>query len=143
MSNRYQSKVHFVEAMKLTKENLDEAAVWCGGKVIESSKNSDPTDVYRALQFPTLNGIVNATIGDVLTKDADGRFNKMTTQDFENMFESKPVTSPFTDGRPEGARGFESLLDMHRTRGMTLPSSTEVNQWNTHSPRNMWNGGRE
>lgn len=66
---KYRKKPVEVEAMILTRENVKEVAAWCGGRVIEKGKASDPSDVYVALDIPTLEGVMRAE-----TMDSSGRF---------------------------------------------------------------------
>jgi len=77
-----------IEAMLLTRENMDEAAKWCGGSVESDTKPSDPTDVYICLLFPTLNGIGKANVNEYLLRDADGRFVNMSRSTFEAQYET-------------------------------------------------------
>ncbi|WP_449281244.1 hypothetical protein [Leucobacter sp.] len=65
----YRKKPVLIEAMILTRENVDAVARWCGGRVIREEKASDPTDVYVALDIPTLEGTMRAQ-----TVDPSGRY---------------------------------------------------------------------
>ena len=51
---RYRKKPVIIEAVALTRNNVHDVAAWCGGRVIEEGKASDPSDVYLALDIPTL-----------------------------------------------------------------------------------------
>lgn len=109
MTLSFRSKVQFVDAMKITMDNIRDVAKWCGGEVAEESKNSDATDVYRWLIFPTLDGKKSANINDYLVKDEHGRFSKMTLKDFEEMFEQT------ASGFPESI-GPSQTITVHRER---------------------------
>ncbi|MDY0891868.1 hypothetical protein [Frigoribacterium sp. CFBP9030] len=57
---KFRKKPVEIEAMQLTRTNVDEVASWCGGQVIRLAKPSDPSDVYIALDIPTLEGKMRA-----------------------------------------------------------------------------------
>lgn len=56
----YRKKPVEIEAMQLTRDNADKVAAWCGGRVIRDAKPGDPSDVYIALDIPTLEGVMRA-----------------------------------------------------------------------------------
>ena len=58
-----------IEAVSLTRENVRDVAAWCGGRVIEEGKSSDPSDVYLGLDIPTLEGVMRGE-----TMDSSGRY---------------------------------------------------------------------
>lgn len=58
-----------VEAVALTRDNVHDVAAWCGGRVIEKGKSSDPSDVYLGLDIPTLEGVMRGE-----TMDSSGRY---------------------------------------------------------------------
>ena len=58
-----------IEAVALTRENVRDVAAWCGGRVIEEGKSSDPSDVYLGLDIPTLEGVMRGE-----TMDSSGRY---------------------------------------------------------------------
>ena len=58
-----------IEAVALTRENVRDVAAWCGGRVIEEGKSSDPSDVYLGLDIPTLEGVIRGE-----TMDSSGRY---------------------------------------------------------------------
>lgn len=66
---RYRKRPVEIEAVALTRENVYSVAAWCGGAVIEEGKASDPSDVYLALDIPTLEGVMRAE-----TMDPSGRY---------------------------------------------------------------------
>ena len=66
---RYRKKPVTIEAVALTPENVHAVANWCGGRVIEQGKPSDPSDVYLGLDIPTLEGTMRGE-----TRDTSGRY---------------------------------------------------------------------
>lgn len=84
---RYRKKSVEIEAMQVTRDNVVAVAAWCGGRVVEDAKSSDPTDVYVALDIPTLEGVMRAetfhsstwdghryTGGDYVIRGVQGEF---------------------------------------------------------------------
>lgn len=63
-----------IQAMLLTRDNVHEVARWCGGRVIEESKASDPSDVYIGLDIPTLEGLMRAAVGHWIIRGVQGEF---------------------------------------------------------------------
>lgn len=63
-----------IEAMPFTLETKNDVAVWCGGRVQEEPKPSDPTDVYTYLEIPTLEGVMRAQLGDYVIRGMAGEF---------------------------------------------------------------------
>lgn len=66
---QYRKKPVTIEAVALTPENVREVAAWCGGRVVEEGKPSDPSDVYLGLDIPTLEGVMRGE-----TRDVSGRY---------------------------------------------------------------------
>ena len=92
----YRKKPVVIEAMILTRENVSEVAAWCGGRVIEKGKASDPRDVYAALDIPTLEGAMRAETtdvtgrfphGDVVIRGVQGEFYPCKPDIFEATYE--------------------------------------------------------
>lgn len=80
---RYRKKPVEIEAMPLTRENVDQVAQWCGGRVVHEESPRDRTDVYVALDIPTLEGTMRAQAvdlsgrhphGDVVIRGVQGEF---------------------------------------------------------------------
>jgi hypothetical protein len=59
-AQKFRKKPVVIEAMHLTRENVDAVAAWCGGRVVRDAKASDPSDVYVALDIPTMEGVMRA-----------------------------------------------------------------------------------
>lgn len=96
---RYAEKPVEVEAIRLTRENVEAAAAWCGGKVIRVTNPADHDDEYVALDYPTLNGVQRAQTvdssgryrhGDVLVRGANGDFTAMSPSAFYDRFNADP-----------------------------------------------------
>ena len=66
---QFRKKPVTIEAVALTRNNVHDVAAWCGGRVIEEGKASDPSDVYLALDIPTLEGVMRGE-----TMDSSGRY---------------------------------------------------------------------
>lgn len=99
-SQHYRKKPVVIEAMQLTRINVDEVAAWCGGRVIRHAKASDPDDVYVALDIPTLEGTMRAETyhhstwngleysgGDYVIKGTRGEFYPCKPDIFEATYE--------------------------------------------------------
>ena len=80
---QYRKKPVTIEAVALTRENVHSVAAWCGGRVVEKVKPSDPSDVYLGLDIPTLEGVMRGETmdssglyphGDWIIKGINGEF---------------------------------------------------------------------
>lgn len=58
-------------ALVLSESNLVQAALWCGGRVVEERDALDDTKVTRALNVPTFTGVERAYVGDLITQDGN------------------------------------------------------------------------
>lgn len=83
---KYTTRPDEVDAIQLTRENIEEVAVWCGGEIITEPKASDPSDVYMALTVPRANGPIDAQVGFYVLKNARGRFEVNSPEIFEKKF---------------------------------------------------------
>lgn len=84
----YRKKPVTIEAQgPLTAANISEIARWCGGRVIEDPKASDPTDVYYGLDIPTLEGTMRGNIGDYIIKGVQGEFYPCKPDIFQSTYE--------------------------------------------------------
>lgn len=80
-----------VLAEKITKENIQELALWCGGFVAQEQDPIDSEKTYPALNVPTLTGAERVGEGDYLLKNPiTGRFSTRSARSFEAVFEEKP-----------------------------------------------------
>lgn len=86
-TERWVPKNQGFEAVRISMENIKEAAIWCGGEV---SKRTQPTTIDEAydtvLRIPGLAGAVEATIGHYLIKLPDGKFTSMSPVEIEKDF---------------------------------------------------------
>ena len=99
-AQRYRKKPVEIEAMHLTRENVDQVAAWCGGRVIRDAKPGDPTDEYVALDIPTLEGTMRGETfhsstwdgrryhgGDYIIRGVQGEFYPCKPDIFEATYE--------------------------------------------------------
>lgn len=86
---QYRRKPAFVEAMRLygDKQDMDEVARWCGGRIRSEAKASDHTDLAYWIDIPTLEGVMTAGRGDYVVKDAQGGFHSIKPDVFEAAYE--------------------------------------------------------
>ena len=70
-TKRYRKRPVTIEAVALTPKNVREVATWCGGRVVEEGKPSDPSDVYLGLDIPTLEATSCKRGGPCCRRDAD------------------------------------------------------------------------
>ena len=99
-ASTFRKKPVEVQAVQLTPPNVDEVAAWCGGQVIRLAKPSDPSDVYVALDIPTLEGKMRADSfhsstysggeyhgGDYIIRGVQGEFYPCKPDIFEQTYE--------------------------------------------------------
>ena len=67
--------------------SLERAAVWSGGQVRWLAKPSDPDDVARWLDIPTLEGVMRGQIGDWIIKGVKGVFYPCKPDIFDATYE--------------------------------------------------------
>ena len=87
---KYRKKPVVIEAMRATPETVETVAAWCGGRVVYDPKPSDPSDVYIALDIPTLEGVMRAethTGGDYVIRGVKGEFYPCKPDIFEATYE--------------------------------------------------------
>jgi hypothetical protein len=82
---RYIKKPHAVEAVQLTRTNVEFLANWCGGVVIRERQ------AYISLDIPNLFGSLRVQVGDYLTKDEQGRFDRVSESEFESAYQPEGV----------------------------------------------------
>lgn len=94
---RYRKKPVTIEAVALTRENVHSVAAWCGGRVVEKVKPSDPSDVYLGLDIPTLEGVMRGETmdssgryphGDWIIKGVNGEFYPIEASIFRETYEA-------------------------------------------------------
>lgn len=125
----FQVKPDRIQAVRLTRENVQHAANWCGGRVGEEPKSSDPTDVYVYLIVPTIDGNVSVNIGDwVIRFHNKGSFAGMTDENFQRKYQQTGVRgdNPFPRER---ARGYVAEnLDTESSEGSVPESSGHIRE---------------
>lgn len=87
MPKTYRLIVFTVEAIKLTPESVDRAALWAGGKPVEEYDSFDRSKKFVALNVPTLRGVQRAQEGDYIVKESNGSFNVVSEREFEDKYE--------------------------------------------------------
>ena len=75
-----------IEAIQLTKENVDQVVAWCDGTPIEETDALDSEKRYVGINIPSWGGVVRASEGDFVIKDHLGEFHTRWPQHFNNMF---------------------------------------------------------
>lgn len=84
----YRKKPVVIEAQQFHGEaNGAELARWCGGRLDEEAKASDPSDVWYGLRIPTLEGLMTANVGDYIIKGVQGEFYPCKPDIFEQTYE--------------------------------------------------------
>jgi hypothetical protein len=84
---KYRKKPVVIDAFQFTPLNCEDVANWCGGRYVEETKAGDPTDVYRALKIPTLEGVMTAALGDWIIRGVHGEFYPCKPDIFEQTYE--------------------------------------------------------
>lgn len=100
MKKTYRKRPVEIQAWQLTRDNVQEVADWCGGRVIFKAKPSDPEDIYIALDIPTLEGVMRAETfhpstwngreyegGDFVIRGIQGEFYSCRPDIFEATYE--------------------------------------------------------
>lgn len=93
----YKAKTRY-EGYLLSAENIEEAAVWCGGTLIEVEGSPVAIDIANTLD----GGFVRAGLGDYLTKDLAGLYQAWIAAEFLefNELESEYGPSPVFESTP-------------------------------------------
>lgn len=84
--DRYMGKFVEVEAVQLTKENASEVATWCSGFPVTEIDALDPNKTYVGINVSTPSGPVRVSEGEYVIQDLNGRFLKMSAQDFHDRY---------------------------------------------------------
>ena len=82
-----------VEAMLVSDDTAEDAAIWCGGEVSAEVNPGDPEDVSRHIRVPTLGGVIRAWFGQYLVRDYRGRYTSMPADVFEKQFTESGVAA--------------------------------------------------
>lgn len=116
VARRYVKKPEAIEAIQLTRTNVNFLANWCGGRVVRESKPSDRTDVYIALDMPHLDGILRAIVGDYITKDEHGVFGRTKAEIFEISYQREGITANIKRLEAEWHSKTQAALSFPKTR---------------------------
>jgi hypothetical protein len=92
MPDVYQQRLERLEAAKLTKDNADELAQWCGGLRVDLTTPEENV-VIVSIQVTTLGELITALEGDYIVRRSDGRWQTASADTFESMYELVPTES--------------------------------------------------
>lgn len=87
MPKTYKLIVYTVQAMQLTPDSVDRAALWCGGMVVNEYDANDLSKKFVALNIPTIEGVKRAQEGDYIVKSESGGFCVVPKREFETKYE--------------------------------------------------------
>lgn len=87
MPKKYRLITQSVEAILLAPESFERAQMWCGGAPVTEIDAVDSKKKFVALNIPTIDGVVRVGEGEYLVKDPNGRFSKMSKDEFEAKYE--------------------------------------------------------
>lgn len=93
----YRKKPVAIEAVRVTPQNVEWVAAWCGGKVERIASPRDPDDVWVALTIPTLEGVMTANThhgGDWVIRGVRGEFYPCKPDIFEATYERVEAGAP-------------------------------------------------
>jgi hypothetical protein len=76
-----------IEAVQLTKQNVEEVAAWCAGKEVTEIDALEHTITYVGLNVITWDGMARASEGDYILKDALGDFHIRKPHAFTTTYE--------------------------------------------------------
>jgi hypothetical protein len=71
---RFRKRPVEIEAVQFTRDNGTIVAKWCGGRWTYEAKPSDPSDVAEWVLIPTLEGQMQASLGDWIIRGVQGEF---------------------------------------------------------------------
>lgn len=88
---KYRKKPIVIDAwqFRIAQDGPD-IAKWCGGRFEEHPKPSDPTDIYSCIVIPTLEGNMQANLGDYVIKGVQGEFYPCKPDIFQETYEAMP-----------------------------------------------------
>lgn len=67
------------EGKVVTKENAEELAKWCGGKIVIEHDAIIHTITNPAINVPVEDGVKRAHVGDIIIKKENGTFDVYST----------------------------------------------------------------
>ena len=123
----YSRKPFHVDAVQVTKENMEEVAAWCAGEIRTSKKTirDDDNNVIEKKEFPYIKVDVHRPLNDRQTKAyendwvllSDAGYKVYTERAFEKAFE---IEDDGRDRFPEGTIVY-SEADALGQLGATVP----------------------
>lgn len=84
---KYRKKPVVVNALELTKENVEQLALSCAGMIVEEIDSLDPTIRFVGINVPTVNGVQRASEGDYIVQGSKGEFYIYKPEYFKTKFE--------------------------------------------------------
>ena len=110
----YRKKPVVVEARKLTKENVNEIAEWCGGDATSENVLNGVGRNGLAMVIYTLEGTMIAREGDYIIKGVAGEFYPCRSDIFQNTYEDITFSEDDCDPVEEynGERAYIKVDDM-------------------------------
>lgn len=84
---QYKSKPKYIEAERLTKDNVDQITEWCGGDTVKEYNAFNHDEILVGINVPTLNGNRRASEGDFICKGDHGRFYVSKAGDFLALYD--------------------------------------------------------
>lgn len=84
---QFRKKPIVIDAYKLTKANVDDLSLWCGGRaIVEIDALNDELE-YVGINIPTLEGVMRASEGDYIIKGVKGEFYPCKPDIFNATYE--------------------------------------------------------
>jgi hypothetical protein len=72
MFTEYKRRPNPVQAVSITKDNVEEVAIWCGGEPVTEIDALHKTVTYVGINVPTVNGVERASETDFIFKNPRG-----------------------------------------------------------------------
>lgn len=99
-----------VDAIRLTEDNAEAVAAWCGGQLVEEIDPEHPDEMQPGINVPGSMGNTRASLGMYVVKYSN-QFFTQHNRPFETHYE--PVSRP--------APPLESIGDSKKARGFADP----------------------
>lgn len=98
----YRKRPVTIEAMELTRDNIDAVAAWCGGAVfniVRLTKKRHGREIAQVVEIETLEGTMAAEIGDMVIRGVAGEFYPCKPGIFAESYE-EPAELTYIDTTP-------------------------------------------
>lgn len=82
---KYRKKPVVIDAQRVTVFNLGEVAEWCGGSVVRGTADAK----HRAVAIRTLEGVMEAAVGDYVIRGIKGEFYPCKPDIFEATYDEE------------------------------------------------------